>query len=163
MGLHEVDTEDHIQLANQSFCDMSGYSLLDLLGKKASELLIETESITTVQNKSSDRINGTSDSYKITSRNKNGDDRHWLISGAPNYNVNGEVIGSIGIHLDITNQKSLEIQKQKLLSKLEKQNEQLNNYAQIVSHDLKSPLRSIHSLISWIREDNEKKFSVQTL
>jgi hypothetical protein len=29
-----------------------------------------------------------------------------LTSGAPNYNINGEIIGSIGIHLDITEQKS---------------------------------------------------------
>jgi hypothetical protein len=28
-----------------------------------------------------------------------------LTSGAPNYNINGEIIGSIGIHLDITEQK----------------------------------------------------------
>jgi PAS domain-containing protein len=28
-----------------------------------------------------------------------------LISGAPNYDINGKVTGSIGIHLDITEQK----------------------------------------------------------
>ncbi|MEC4003997.1 PAS domain S-box protein [Flavobacterium sp. SUN052] len=162
MGLLEVDVEDTIQLANQSFCDMSGYSLLDLLGKKASDLLLESDSKKVVKNKNEERINGSSDSYEVTSKNKNGQERHWLISGAPNFNVNGEVIGSIGIHLDITNQKNLELQKEQLLKKLEKQNEQLNNYAQIVSHDLKSPLRSIHSLISWIKEDNDKEFSEQT-
>jgi signal transduction histidine kinase len=32
----------------------------------------------------------------------------------------------------------------------------------VVSHDLKSPLRSIHALISWIKEDNEKEFNDQT-
>ena len=47
--------------------------------------------------------------------------------------------------------------------RLEKQNEQLNEYAQIVSHDLKSPLRSIHSLISWIKEDNIGEFSPQSV
>jgi hypothetical protein len=33
-----------------------------------------------------------------------------LTSGAPNYNINGEIIGSIGIHLDITEQKEQEEQ-----------------------------------------------------
>jgi PAS domain-containing protein len=31
-----------------------------------------------------------------------------LVVGAPNYNLHGKVIGSIGIHLDVTEQKLLE-------------------------------------------------------
>jgi len=162
MGLLEVDKDDIIQLANQSFCDMSGFSLIDLLGNKASEILLHPEDKKLVTFKNKERVKGKSDSYEVTSINKKGETRHWLISGAPNYNVNGEVIGSIGIHLDITQQKSLELQKEDLLKKLEKQNEQLNDYAQIVSHDLKSPLRSIHSLVTWIKEDNHKEFNAQT-
>ncbi|MGO4771200.1 PAS domain S-box protein [Flavobacterium sp. W22_SRS_FK3] len=163
MGLLEVDQDDIIQLANQSFCDMSGFSLIDLLGNKASEILLHPEDKKLVNFKNKERVKGKSDSYEVTSINKKGETRYWLISGAPNYNVNGEVIGSIGIHLDITRQKSLELQKEELLKKLEKQNEQLNDYAQIVSHDLKSPLQSIHSLVTWIKEDNDKEFNAQTL
>lgn len=44
-------------------------------------------------------------------------------------------------------------QREELLSNLEYKNEELNNYAHIVSHDLKSPLRSIDSLINWVLED----------
>jgi len=43
--------------------------------------------------------------------------------------------------------------------KLEKQNESLNDYAHMVSHDLKSPLRSIHTLISWIKDEKDMLFS----
>jgi len=50
-----------------------------------------------------------------------------------------------------------------LLDSLAKSNKELEDYAAIVSHDLKSPLRSIHSLISWIKEDNDKEFNDQTL
>lgn len=162
MGLLEVDTNDVVLLANQSFCDMSGYSLLELLGNKASELFLDSNSKEIIEEKNNIRTEGVSDSYEITSKTKQGELRYWLISGAPNYNLNGEITGSIGIHLDITEQKNLEFQKEQLLQKLEKQNEQLNEYAQVVSHDLKSPLRSIHSLISWIKEDNDKEFSTQT-
>jgi signal transduction histidine kinase len=55
--------------------------------------------------------------------------------------------------------------EEELKSKIEKVktlNEYLNQYAHAVSHDLKSPLRSIHTLISWIQEDSEKEFSGQT-
>ncbi len=163
MGLLEVDLEDTILFANQSFLDMSGFNMDDLLGSNASNLFLNEEDKKTVQNKSLRRNLGISDSYELTAKTKDNIKKHWLVSGAPNYNFNGELIGSIGIHLDITEQKNLELQKEQLLKKLEKQNEQLNEYAQIVSHDLKSPLRSIHSLITWIKEDNTKEFSVNTL
>ncbi|WP_028375666.1 sensor histidine kinase [Leeuwenhoekiella sp. MAR_2009_132] len=44
-------------------------------------------------------------------------------------------------------------QRDKLLEELERQNKELNDYAHIVSHDLKSPLNSINALTSWIIED----------
>lgn len=50
-----------------------------------------------------------------------------------------------------------------LLHQLEKNNEELQEYAHVVSHDLKSPLRSIYALISWIKEDNQETFDVQSL
>jgi light-regulated signal transduction histidine kinase (bacteriophytochrome) len=44
-------------------------------------------------------------------------------------------------------------EKDKLVRSLEKQNQELNDYAHMVSHDLKSPLQSIDALIAWIKED----------
>lgn len=44
-------------------------------------------------------------------------------------------------------------EQEMLLHNLEVQNQELNDYAHIVSHDLKSPLRSIDALINWMQED----------
>jgi len=41
----------------------------------------------------------------------------------------------------------------KILQKLEEQNLELNDYAHVVSHDLKSPLRNVETMVSWIEED----------
>ena len=49
-------------------------------------------------------------------------------------------------------------EKDKLLKSLEQQNESLNNYAHMVSHDLKSPIRNVHSLVSWVYEDSNEDF-----
>lgn len=46
-------------------------------------------------------------------------------------------------------------QREELLLSLEKQNKALNEYAHMVSHDLKAPLRSIDTLINWFIQDNE--------
>jgi signal transduction histidine kinase len=48
--------------------------------------------------------------------------------------------------------------KESLLRNLENQNKELNDYAHVVSHDLKSPLRNINALINWIKEDNQDSF-----
>ena len=163
MGLLEVDNNDNIKLVNQSFLDMSGYKTKELIGHKASDLFSNNQNQTILERKTIDQKARLPKSYEIPITIKTGEEKHWLISGAPNYNVNGEIIGSIGIHLDITEQKKLELQKELLLKKLEIQNERLNEYAHMVSHDLKSPLRSIHALISWIKEDNKTLFNETTV
>ena len=48
-------------------------------------------------------------------------------------------------------------QKDKLVASLEQQNQELNDYAHMVSHDLKSPLQSIDALTAWINEDYAEK------
>lgn len=50
-------------------------------------------------------------------------------------------------------------EKNRLLVDLESQNESLNSYVQMVSHDLKSPIRNINALMSWILDAEKNKFS----
>lgn len=163
LGLLEVDTEDRILLANQSFSEISGYDSSELIGKKAAEVFMKPSDAVQVLKKNDLREKGISDSYEIEVFNKAGEKRNWLISGAPNFDINGKLVGSIGIHLDITTLKDLEAQKESLLNTLEKSNRELQEYAHVVSHDLKSPLRSINALASWIKEDNLEHLDEQSL
>lgn len=60
--------------------------------------------------------------------------------------------------IDLMRSKTQEIvemnkQREKLLQELEYQNKELSEYAHMVSHDLKSPLRSIDALSAWLNED----------
>lgn len=50
-------------------------------------------------------------------------------------------------------------EKDILLTNLEERNEALNNYAHMVSHDLKSPMRNINFLIGCIMEEDQHNFS----
>lgn len=54
-------------------------------------------------------------------------------------------------------------QKVHLLQKLKLQNEQLNDYAHLVSHDLKSSLRSLSALLTWVKEDCSEKIGEESV
>ncbi|WP_281989193.1 sensor histidine kinase [Aquimarina aggregata] len=73
-------------------------------------------------------------------------------------NKNNQPVAAQGIVRDITAQLELEQQREKLVIDLEKMNQELSDYAHIVSHDLKSPLRSIYALVNWIKEDYSSAF-----
>ena len=163
LGLVEVNNNDEILMVNQSFTEMSGYQEEELIGKHGGKILPIEGGSDIILRENAKRKEGETNSYELKIKTKQGDIRHWLISGAPNYNLKGDVVGSIGIHLDITDLKDLELQKENLLAKLEKSNDELQEYAHIVSHDLKSPLRSIDALIQWIKEDNNDKLDEATL
>ncbi|WP_147679190.1 GAF domain-containing sensor histidine kinase [Algibacter pacificus] len=51
--------------------------------------------------------------------------------------------------------KAQEARKEELLLFLSKQNQELNEYAHAVSHDLKAPLINIYTLVTWFMDDNK--------
>ena len=65
--------------------------------------------------------------------------------------------------LNLRERKKVEKNNIDLLQKLAKSNEELKEYAHIVSHDLKSPLRSVYALTSWIKQDNLEHFDENSL
>jgi two-component system sensor kinase FixL len=44
--------------------------------------------------------------------------------------------------------------QKRLLSDLQRANEELQNFAGVISHDLKAPLRGIHTMLQWLRDDH---------
>lgn len=154
LGLMEVDNNEIILNVNNAFAKMCGYSPEELIGFKAREILLDGKKQEYMQQKVKTRQEGQNDLYEMEIRTKNGETKYWLISGGPNTNINGEIIGSIGIHLDITELKMLNIKADSLINDLTVRNEELSHYAHIVSHDLKTPLRTISTCINWLLEDN---------
>lgn len=98
---------------------------------------------------------------RIVTKNK---EVKWVqINATIIYDNEQKPIAAQGIARDITELKNLETQKEKILKELEKSNSELYEYAHIVSHDLKSPLRSIDALVSWIKMDNQGTLNDVTL
>lgn len=55
---------------------------------------------------------------------------------------------------EISERTRVEKKRKELITELERTNNELNDFAYIVSHDLKAPLRGISSLADWLAEDH---------
>ncbi|MFT3919890.1 PAS domain S-box protein [Cloacibacterium sp.] len=150
LGLIEVDNNEVIQFANQSFCDVSGFELEELVGKNPAKLfLYGVDNVEFLKEQIALRKKGISSVYQLPIKNKRGEIRWWAISGAPNYDDQGNLLGSIGIHLDISDQKKLEedlkLEKAKALEASKAKEVFLAN----MSHEIRTPLNAI---IGFLRE-----------
>lgn len=152
LGMLEEDTDNTILFANQSFCTTSGYSLDELIGKRAIDLYVAEDSAPATREMELRRAKGLSTALETKVMNKQGQPRWWFISSAPNYNDKGQLTGYISIHLDITDQKKLEQEQRLLLSLTQNQNDRLKNFAHIVSHNLRSHSVNIKALIDFLFE-----------
>ncbi len=76
-----------------------------------------------------------------------------------NYNVNLKDKGNdeLTALVDSLNHMAKELDTN--ISLLKEKNEELDQFAHIVSHDLKGPLRGIDNVVSWIEEDHKEEIS----
>ncbi|MBI4389257.1 MAG: PAS domain S-box protein [Nitrospinae bacterium] len=70
----------------------------------------------------------------------------------------GKIVGAVVTFQNIAERKRAERQREEALANYEHVNNELLEFAYIVSHDLKEPVRGIASLGQWIAEDYAGKF-----
>jgi two-component system, sensor histidine kinase len=145
LGLLEVDNNDLITYANNAFCKLSGYDLAELVGRKAGALLVADTAI--IESSNLRRKKNISDAYEIQVKDKEGRMRWWFVSGAPRYKDNGELIGSVGIHLDITEQKELETSLVKAREEAIRLAKTKETFLANMSHEIRTPLNGIIGMI----------------
>lgn len=156
LGLIEVDNNEIIQFVNQSFATMSGYEVSELLGKNPSDIFVFGENKEKISSKIELREQGISDLYQVPIKNKRGELKWWTISGGPNYDDNGNLIGSVGIHLDVTEQKQLEIDLEAEKIKAEEASKAKETFLANMSHEIRTPLNAI---IGFLRELEKQELS----
>lgn len=153
LGIIEVDEEENILYANQSFCDISGYDQDEIKKLKATRFLHSSDNEVGLQEKNQLRGNGVSTGYELAVKNKQGDPRWWFVSDAPNYNDKNEHVGSIGIHLDITEQKNLEKELEQAIIVAEEASKAKEVFLANMSHEIRTPLNVITGMIRELGKD----------
>lgn len=82
------------------------------------------------------------------------EERWFLMRVSPLVGPRG---GAVVTHETITERRRLEQQRAGLIAELQAANRELSDFAYVVSHDLKAPLRGISSLASWLISDFSDK------
>lgn len=148
-GLLQVDNDDRILFVNNRLCELTGYTVEELVGNYAFQVLLGKDD----QHKMRERISRRtvaplSDRYEIRIRLKSGEVRWFQNSTTRMTDESGNVTGSIGLLRDIHDQKATERQ-------LEYKMRELDTFVYKASHDLKAPLNSLQGLLDLAVEQNE--------
>ena len=96
---------------------------------------------------------GTFRNFRARIYNRKKEIRWIEINSSLVYNDEGEPVFAHGIVRDITEDLIAQKEREELLNHLTISNKELNDFAHVVSHDLKAPLRSMNALVTWLHED----------
>ena len=107
-GLVQTGNDGVFQFVNDRFCEMVGYSREELLGLQGDLLLAYPEDVALMREKALLRLRHVADQYEVRIRRKDGTVVWIEIGGAPVVDGRGDVIGSIGVHNDVTERRMAE-------------------------------------------------------
>lgn len=109
-GLMQVDHSDCIIFVNDCFCEMVGYTKDELIGKDWAQLVFAEDGQDFIKQVNKRRHEGISDSYEICLRKQSGEMLWVIVGGAPIFDAERVISGSMGVFTDITERKRIEKQ-----------------------------------------------------
>jgi PAS domain S-box-containing protein len=163
LGLLEVDLDHKIVRAYDWFCDMTGYTEDELIGKDAREVFLPPEYRDIMDNADAVRSKGKQSIYEVELIRKGGE-RIWvLISGAPFYDSQGNMVGSIGIHYNITQRKQLERDLDSARIAAETARDAEKQFLAKMSHEIRNPINAIVGLTNLLYDTSLSEQQFQHL
>jgi PAS domain S-box-containing protein len=157
-----LSPEGNIKYESPSFYRLFGFEEKEILGKNAFEFIHPDDIQHTLERFQSLVIGeNVSNSVLFRFRNKLNE---WVYLEAIANNLTNEksINGMVVNSRDVTERVKNEQKMKEYAESLEKINRELDQFAYIVSHDLKAPLRAINNLSIWIEEDIGEKIEADT-
>jgi PAS domain S-box-containing protein len=143
LGLVEADVNNKIVKAYPKFCELVGYSESEILGQNGVDLLLDDEAKAVMDRQIARREEGKPSVYELQITKKSGEKVWVMISGAPFYDINNKFMGTIGIHLDISERKKMEEELKTAKELAENSLKSKEMFLANMSHEIRTPLNAI--------------------
>jgi PAS domain S-box-containing protein len=148
-----ADANGKIIFTNHKFLDVSGYAEEELTGMEISTLFSDFHQDSFYSEIRLALQDGKVWKGEMKDRSKSGK-YYWTDTTiVPLLNDMKKPYRYIFFKIDISKIKDAETEVRQYAHHLEKINKELDQFAYVVSHDLKAPLRAINNLSEWIEED----------
>jgi PAS domain S-box-containing protein len=148
-----TDFKWNITFVNDNFLHNSGYRKDEVIGYPIMKFYSTYHKPKFYQEMHKTIENGQVWKGEIMDKTKDGSPFWTDTTIVPLLNDMGKPFKYITFKFDITKIKNAERESQEHARNLEKINLELDQFAYVVSHDLKAPLRAINNLSEWIEED----------
>ena len=150
-GILIINDEAVVTYANKKLTDILGYSLEEGIGRPIWGFISE-EGKDIVKLNIEKRRQGINGSYELKLVSKDGSPLWTLISTKALFDKDGKFLGSLNMLTDINERKKTEEVLKLKFDELARSNEELKQFAYILSHDLEEPLRMITSYLQLLQK-----------
>jgi len=146
-NVYITDLADKIIFVNKSFCETYGYEEQEIIGRESRILWKQNK-----QNAEGREIYKAVNGWTLAfyHKQKDGTEFPVSLSKSPVTLENGKELAIVHIVHDIRDNKLTEKRQAELTDEIESANNKLTDFANIVSHDLKTPLRGISTIAEWL-------------
>lgn len=155
-GIVTTDSSANILAFNPGAEKAFGYSAAEVIGKNVKMLMPEgfarDHDMHVKQYHSGNGASAVGHRRELLGRRKDGTTFVMDLTISDSIEQSGERM-ILGVMRDITQRKAAADYLARFVDKLEKTNEDLEQFAYVASHDLRAPLRGIDNLAGFIRED----------